>query len=67
MFRLRWDGYRFAPTLRRLGELHEHQGERQTAIGYYNRFVELWKDADPELQPVVREVRARLASLVRER
>ncbi len=55
------------PTLRRLGELYEHQGERQKAIGYYDRFVELWKDADPELQPVVREVRARLARLVRER
>ena len=27
------------------------------------RFVELWKNADPELQPAVKEVRARLAKL----
>jgi len=37
------------------------------AIDYYNRFVELWKDADPELQPLVRDVKARLARLVGEK
>jgi hypothetical protein len=28
-------------------------------------FVELWKDADPELQPKVKEARTRLAALQR--
>jgi serine/threonine protein kinase len=35
-------------------------------VRYYERFVELWKDADPELQPAVREVRVRLAQLAQE-
>ncbi len=39
----------------------------QKAVEYYDRFVELWKDADEELQPVVRDVRARIAGLVGER
>ena len=32
----------------------------------YRRFVELWKDADPALQPGVREIRERLARLATE-
>jgi hypothetical protein len=32
----------------------------------YPRFDELWKDADSELQPGVREVRERLARLATE-
>jgi hypothetical protein len=33
------------------------------AADRYRRFVDLWKDADPELQPGVREVRAHRARL----
>ena len=60
------DPYRLAPTLKRLGELYEARGDRRRAADSYNRFVELWKNADPNLQPAVREVRARLAQLARE-
>jgi tetratricopeptide (TPR) repeat protein len=49
--------------LRRLGELYEQKGNRQKAIEYYRRFVELWKNADPDLQPQVADVRARIARL----
>jgi tetratricopeptide (TPR) repeat protein len=52
---------------RRLGELYEARGDRERAAQYYNEFVELWKDADPELQPQVTEVRKRLSALVGER
>ncbi len=55
-----------APTYKRLGELYEGKGDRKKAADYYGRFVELWKDADPELQPSVREVRGRLAHLAQE-
>jgi eukaryotic-like serine/threonine-protein kinase len=48
---------------KRLGELHEGKGDRSKALDHYLRFVELWKDADPELQPRVAEVRARIARL----
>ncbi len=51
---------------RRLGELNEQRGNRDKAVSYYNEFVELWKDADPELLPQVQDVRQRIAKLVGE-
>jgi tetratricopeptide (TPR) repeat protein len=58
--------YTLAPTYKRLCELYEARGDRAKARDYYGRFVDLWKDADPELQPVVRDVRARVAQLAGE-
>jgi tetratricopeptide (TPR) repeat protein/tRNA A-37 threonylcarbamoyl transferase component Bud32 len=55
-----------APSLRRLGEIYEAKGEKAKAIESYARFVDLWKDADPKLQPSVREVKERMAKLVGE-
>ena len=55
-----------APTYKRVGELYEERNDRDKAVEYYNRFVELWQDADEELQPQVRDVRARIARLVGE-
>jgi eukaryotic-like serine/threonine-protein kinase len=52
-----------ARTHRWLGELYEAQGKTRQAIEQYGRFVELWADADPELQPQVSEVRSRLERL----
>jgi hypothetical protein len=48
---------------KRLGELYDARKEREKAIAHYSKFVELWKDADPELQPKVAEVKRRLAEL----
>ncbi|HWC73733.1 MAG TPA: tetratricopeptide repeat protein, partial [Gemmatimonadales bacterium] len=59
-FYLQWS---LAPTLRRLGEIYEARGDRAKAAEYYGRFVMLWRDADPALQPAVREVRSRLARI----
>jgi tetratricopeptide (TPR) repeat protein/tRNA A-37 threonylcarbamoyl transferase component Bud32 len=58
--------YAFAPAWRRLGELYEERGQRDEAIDAYGRFAALWKDADPSLQPAVREVRQRMAELAGE-
>jgi tetratricopeptide (TPR) repeat protein/tRNA A-37 threonylcarbamoyl transferase component Bud32/TolB-like protein len=55
-----------APALKRLGELYEAKGNRKKATEYYGRFVDLWKDADPELQPGVKEIRGRLTRLAQE-
>jgi tetratricopeptide (TPR) repeat protein len=52
-----------APSLKRLGELYEAKGDKDNAIKQYTRFVELWKNADPELQPQVRAVQERLRKL----
>jgi DNA-binding SARP family transcriptional activator/tetratricopeptide (TPR) repeat protein len=52
-----------APVLERLGQLHEARGDPARAAEHYRSFIELWHDADPELQPRVREARRRLAAL----
>lgn len=57
------DVYFRAQTHQRLGELYEAKGDRAKAMDQYSRFLELWQDADPELQPTVRAVRERLAKL----
>jgi tetratricopeptide (TPR) repeat protein len=60
------DQWGLGPSLKRLGELHEGRGDKAKALEYYGRFVELWKEADPVLQPTVREVRGRMAVLAGE-
>jgi tetratricopeptide (TPR) repeat protein len=57
----------YAQAHRRTGELFEARGSREKALEYYGRFVELWKNADPELQPIVSDVKRRMARLVGER
>jgi len=50
-------------TLERLGRLNEQLGHDAEAAMYYERAAELWKDADPELQPRVQRLRERAAAL----
>jgi len=57
------DALNLGPALKRLGELLEAKGDRAKAATYYQRFVDLWRGADPELQQHVSEVRRRLARL----
>ncbi len=47
----------------RLGELYEARADTAKAVDFYARFTELWREADPEFQPKVREVRRRIAEL----
>lgn len=54
-------------TLWRLGELYEARGEAEKAAGYYAGFVQLWSDADPELQPQVVAASERLRRLLPDR
>ena len=60
---IRADSLYLAPIAKRLGELYEARGDRARAAAYYQKFVDEWKDADPVLQPLVREVRRELALL----
>jgi tetratricopeptide (TPR) repeat protein len=50
----------------RLGEIYEAQGNREKAIDYYSRLLDLWKDADPVLQPRIRDIRERVGKLAGE-
>jgi tetratricopeptide (TPR) repeat protein/tRNA A-37 threonylcarbamoyl transferase component Bud32 len=56
---------RIAPAWRRLGELLDEKREHRQAIEAYERFLEYWDQADPDLQPIVRSVRARVDALRR--
>lgn len=49
-----------------LGELYEERGDRDRAADYYNRLVDLWHDADPELEPRIEMARRALERLQRE-
>jgi len=62
-----WDDALILPrAYKRLGELYEAKGNRSGALTYYSKFVELWRNADPDLQPAVREVKQRMAQLAGE-
>jgi tetratricopeptide (TPR) repeat protein/tRNA A-37 threonylcarbamoyl transferase component Bud32 len=56
---------RIAPAWRRLGELLEAKGDQKGAIEAYERFLDFWRDADADLQPIVRTVRERVNRLRR--
>ncbi len=61
--RLDDDMYALAGAHKRLGELYDAKGDREKAISHLSKFVELWKNADPELQPAVADAKRRLAKL----
>jgi hypothetical protein len=48
-----------------MAELYDRQGDTPSARAAREEFVQLWRDADPELQPLVEEVRAKLAATSR--
>ena len=60
------DGVFLAHSYRMLGELYDDKGDVVNARKYYGKFIELWAKADPELQPVVQQARARLEALAGE-
>ena len=62
--RIYWDAARLGPIYERLGRLYEEAGDPEKARLYYAKLVELWEEADPELQPRVEAARARLEALL---
>jgi DNA-binding SARP family transcriptional activator/TolB-like protein len=52
-----------APSHLRRAEIHDSAGDRLQAAFHYQRFVDLWADADPELQPAVTLARDRLREI----
>jgi tetratricopeptide (TPR) repeat protein len=61
-----WDDTVLGPALERLGQLYDEAGDRDKAVEYYARFVELWADADPELQPRVEAAQRRIDEIFAE-
>ena len=52
-----------APSHLRQAEIHERAGRDADAVEHYERFIELWAEADPELRPMVADARRRVASV----
>ena len=57
----RWAMYARSHLAR--GQMYEELGERAKAEAAYQQFVDLWREADPALQPQVRAAQAGLARL----
>jgi hypothetical protein len=45
--------------------MYEDKWNKAKALQYYETLLTLWKNADPELQPVIRDLRARVERLRR--
>ena len=67
LFRVYFDAAFRGSMLERLGQLHDQAGDLERAQRYYAEFVELWADADPDVQPRVQAAQRRLEEIFAER
>jgi hypothetical protein len=61
-----WDAHDLALRYMPLGQALEESGDLAGAVRAYSRFVRLWENADPELQPRVETARRALERLTAE-
>ena len=47
-----WDGDIYAKSFYMLGNIYERMGKKAEAIEHYEKFLDLWKDADPGIYEV---------------
>jgi tetratricopeptide (TPR) repeat protein len=52
-----------APAQFRLAQIHDRQGDDAKALAYYQRFLQLWREAEPGLHPFIVESRRRVNEL----
>ena len=57
------DAFRLVWILEHVAPLYEKRGDRSKARAAYARMADLWKNADPDLQPRVRQAREHAAAL----
>ena len=62
-----WSDFALPYMHERLAEHYEQRGDAGTAAQHYARVIELWQDADAELQPRVAAAQQRLAALQTDR
>ncbi|UCE41234.1 MAG: protein kinase [Candidatus Aminicenantes bacterium] len=46
------DGDLYAKSLYSLGKIFEQQGQKEKAVEYFQRFLDLWKNGDPEITEI---------------
>ena len=61
------DAFALASFHERLGQLYDERGDLENAAKHYAAFVELWADADAQLQPRVVAAQTRLQEIVEAR
>jgi tetratricopeptide (TPR) repeat protein len=52
-----------APAQLSQAEIYDRRGDKTHATQHYKKFIELWRDADPELQAIVQGARKRVAEI----
>jgi tetratricopeptide (TPR) repeat protein len=63
-----FEAFRLEPLAQqRLGTVYEAQGRFDEALDAFGYFLEHWADADPELQPLVEETRAKVQAILERR
>ena len=65
--RIETDMLVLADIYERLGQIYTVTGDAESARDYYTRFIALWENADPELQPRVEAARRAVESLTPDR
>jgi tetratricopeptide (TPR) repeat protein len=60
---LSYDFLYTGPAHLRLAQIYERQGTWWKAFEHYSHFLELWRDSDPALQPLVQQARDAMARL----
>lgn len=60
------DWWALAGIYERLGGLYELRDDAGKAVHYYEKFIDLWGDADPEFQPRVEAARRAIERLLSE-
>jgi len=57
-----WDGDIYTKSFYMLGNIYERMGKKAEAVEHYEKFLSLWKNADPGI-PEVEDARKRLTAL----
>jgi serine/threonine protein kinase/predicted Zn-dependent protease len=57
-----YEGDTYVKSFYMLGKIHEQQGNTAKAIEHYDKFLDLWKDADPGIAEI-EDAKSRLAKL----
>jgi hypothetical protein len=60
LWRYEPDAVELGWAMKRLAELYDARGETGKASAVRTRLLQLWRRADPELQPVLADIRGRV-------